>query len=217
MQDEIAKAIAERLRVTLGGGKDDRLVEQATTNIEAYQLYLKGRAMVDRRGPHVPGGLDLLRKAVALDPAYSPAWAGIADALTVLAYSGVQRGAESKAQAIAAARRSIELNPRSAAGHIALAVAVLLYENQRAAARHWFERALELNPDFALGRCWYGNFYWNWARGDFERGIAETRRALDGDPLSAYVTMTLSVTLFTAGRLDEAIDTSRLGIARLGV
>ena len=86
VQDEIAKAIAERLRVTLAGGKDDRLVEQATTNVEAYQLYLKGRALVDRRGASVPTGLDLLRKAVELDPGYSLAWAGIADALTVMAY-----------------------------------------------------------------------------------------------------------------------------------
>ena len=86
VQDEIAKAIAERLRVTLAGGKDDRLVEQATTNIEAYQLYLKGRALLDRRGASVPIGLDLLRKAVELDPGYSLAWAGIADAFTVLAY-----------------------------------------------------------------------------------------------------------------------------------
>ena len=56
VDDEIAKAIAERLRVTLAGGKDDCLVEQATTNIEAYQLYLKGRALVDRRGANVPIG-----------------------------------------------------------------------------------------------------------------------------------------------------------------
>ena len=207
VQDEIARAIAERLRVTLGAGKADRLVEQATTSIEAYQLYLQGRALVDRRGANVPAGLDLLRKAVELDPVYSLAWAGIADALTVLAYSGAARGAESKAQAISAARRSIELNPRSAVGHIALAIATLLYENNRTAARQWFERALELNPDFALGRCWYGHFYWNWACGDYERAIAETRRALDDDPLSAYITMTLGVTLFTAGRVNEAIDT----------
>ena len=89
VQDEIAKAIAERLRVTLAGGKDDRLVEQVTTNIEAYQLYLKGRALLDRRGASVPIGLDLLRKAVELDPGYSLAWAGIADAFTG---AGVLRG-----------------------------------------------------------------------------------------------------------------------------
>jgi eukaryotic-like serine/threonine-protein kinase len=209
VQDEIAKAIAERLRVTLVGGKDDRLVEQATTNIEAYQLYLKGRALVDRRGANVPAGLELLRKAVELDPGYALAWAGVADALTVMAYSGAARGSESKPEAMAAARRSIELDPASAVGHTSLACATLLYENDRAAAKRWFERALELNPSHAMGRCWYGNFYMGWARGDFEHAIPEVRRALDTDPLSAYVTMTLGVCLFTAGRLDEAIDTCR--------
>ena len=130
VQDEIAKAIAERLRVTLAGGKDDRLVEQATTNIEAYQLYLRGRALVDRRGASVPAGLDLLRKAVELDPGYSLAWAGVADALTVLAYSGAARGSESKPQAMAAAKRSIELDPTSAVGHTALACASLAVREQ---------------------------------------------------------------------------------------
>ena len=209
VQDEIAKAIAERLRVTLAGDKDDRLVEQATTNIEAYQLYLKGRALVDRRGANVPTGLDLLRRAVALDPGYSQAWAGVADALTVLAYSGAARGSESKSQAIAAARRSIELNPNSAAGHTAWACATLLFENNRAMAKQEFERALELSPGYGMGRCWYALHYLGWARGEFELAIAEARRALDSDPLSAYVTMTLGSCLLTAGRLDEAIDTCR--------
>jgi tetratricopeptide (TPR) repeat protein len=159
------------LRVTLTAG--DRLVEQATSNIEAYELYLKGRALVDRRGASVPAGLDLLQEAVQLDPGYSLAWAGIADALTVLAYSGAARGSDSKPRAMAAARRSIELDPASAAGHIALACATLLYENNRAMAKQEFERALEISPNYGMGRCWYALFYCQWACGDFERGIAE--------------------------------------------
>jgi TolB-like protein/tRNA A-37 threonylcarbamoyl transferase component Bud32 len=212
VQDEIAKAVAHRLRVTLAGGRDDRLVEQATTNIEAYQLYLKGRALVDRRGASVPAGLELLRKAVDLDPGYALAWAGVADALTVMAYSGAARGADSKPEAMAAARRSIELDPASAVAHTALACATLLYENDRAAAKRWFERALEINPSYGMGRCWYGLFYFQWACGDFERGITEARRALDSDPLSAYVTMNLGNCLLTAGRLDEAMDADRRAI-----
>ena len=212
VQDEIAKAVAHRLRVTLAGGRDDRLVEQATTNIEAYQLYLRGRALVDRRGASVPAGLELLRKAVDLDPGYALAWAGVADALTVMAYSGAARGADSKPEAMAAARRSIELDPASAVAHTALACATLLYENDRAAAKRWFERALEINPSYGMGRCWYGLFYFQWACGDFERGIAEARRALDSDPLSAYVTMNLGNCLLTAGRLDEAMDADRRAI-----
>jgi serine/threonine protein kinase/tetratricopeptide (TPR) repeat protein len=212
VQDEIAKAIAERLRVTLAGGNDVRLVEEATKNIEAYQLYLKGRALVDRRGASVPAGLDLLRKAVELDPGYSLAWAGVADALTVLAYSGAARGSESKTQAIAAAKRSIELDPTSAVGHTALACATLLYENNRAMAKREFERALELSPSYGMGRCWYALFYFQWTRGEFELGIAEARRALESDPLSAYVIHILGVCLFTAGRLDEAIHTCRRAV-----
>jgi len=210
MQDEIARAVAERLRVTLAAG--DRLVEQATSNIEAYELYLKGRALVDRRGASVPAGLDLLEKAVRLDAGYSLAWAAIADALTVLAYSGAARGSEAKPRAMAAARRSIELDPASAAGHTALACATLLFENDRAAAKQEFERALELSPNYGMGRCWYALFYCQWARGDFEQGIAEARRALDSDPLSSYVTMNLANCLLTAGRLDEAIETGRRAI-----
>jgi TolB-like protein/cytochrome c-type biogenesis protein CcmH/NrfG len=212
VQDEIAKAIAERLRVTLAGGRDDRLVEQATTNVEAYQLYLKGRALLNRRGASIPPALDLFRKAVELDPGYSLAWAGIADAFTGLAYTGSVRGSESKPQAMAAATRSIELDPTSAAGHSALACATLLYENNRARAKQEFERALELSPSYVLGRCWYSLFYFQWARGEFEQGIAEARRALESDPLSAYVTMILAACLFTAGRLDEAIETARRAV-----
>jgi TolB-like protein/Tfp pilus assembly protein PilF len=212
VQDEIAKAIVDRLRITLVGSQGDRLVEQATTNIEAYQLYLRGRALVDRRGASVPVGLDLLRAAVALDPGYSLAWAGVADALTVLAYSGAARGSDSKAQAMAAANRSIELDPTSAVAHTSLACATLLYENNRRLAKQKFERALELNPSYAMGRCWYGHFYLNWACGEFEQGIAQTRRALESDPLSAYLTMSLGVCLFTAGRLDAAIDTCRRAV-----
>ena len=212
VQDEIAKAIAERLRVTLAGVKDDRLVAQATPNIEAYQLYLKGRALLDRRGASVPAALDLLRKAVELDPGYSLAWAGFADAFTVLAYSGTVRGSESKPQAMEAAKRSIELDPTSAAGHNALACATLLYENDRTMAKQEFERALELSPTYVLGRCWYALLYYQWATGEFEQGIVEARRALDIDPLSAYVTMTLAGCLCTAGRLDEAVETAHRAV-----
>ena len=212
VQDEIAKAIAERLRVTLAGGRDDRLVEQGTTNVEAYQLYLKGHALLGRRGASIPAALDLFRKAVEIDPGYSLAWAGIADACTGLAITGSVRGSESKPQAMAAATRSIELDPASAAGHAALAVATLLYENNRAMAKQEFERVLELSPSYVLGRSWYATFYLQWARGELEQGIAEARRALDSDPLSSYLSMLLACCLCTAGRLDEAVETARRAV-----
>jgi tetratricopeptide (TPR) repeat protein len=113
---------------------------------------------------------------------------------------------------MAAAKRSVELDPTSAAGHTALACATLLYENNRAMAKQEFERALELSPSNGLVRCWYALFYFQWARGEYEQGIAEARHALDSDPLSSYVMMILGACLFTAGRLDEAIETCRRAV-----
>jgi tetratricopeptide (TPR) repeat protein len=212
VQDEIAKAIAERLRVTLAGVKGDRLVERATPNVEAYQLYLRGYALLGRRGVNIPPALDLFRKAVSLDPGYSLAWAGIADAFTGLAITGSVSAAESKPHAMTAATRSIELDPGSAAGHTALACATLLYENNRAKAGREFEVALELRPGYALGRCWYALFYLQWACGELDLGIAEARRALEIDPLSSYLSMIFACALCTAGRLDEAVETARRAI-----
>jgi tetratricopeptide (TPR) repeat protein len=212
IQDEIAKSIADRLKVTLAGIKDNRVVAQATANIEAYQLCLKGRALLDRRGASVPAALDLLRRAVEFDPGYSLAWAGVADAFTVLAYSGTMRGSETKIQALAAAERSIEIDPTSAAGHTALACSTLVYENNRVKARHEFERALELSPNYVMGHCWYALHCLQWACGELEHGIAEARRALNLDPLSAYAAMTLSACLCTADRLDEGIEVARRAV-----
>jgi tetratricopeptide (TPR) repeat protein len=113
---------------------------------------------------------------------------------------------------MAAATRSIELDPTSAAGHAALACASLVHENNLTMAEQEFKRALELSPSDVLGRCWYALLYLQWARGEFEQGIAEARRAFDIDPLNAYVSFILGACLCTAGRLDEAIDTCRRAV-----
>ena len=149
IQDEIARSVAERLKATLTDGPLDRLarlVEQGTTDVEAYQLYLRGRALLTRRGSSIPPALDLFEQAVALDPNYSLAWAGIADAYTVLAYFGSLSPAESKPRALSAAHRALQLDASSAAAHTALACATLAHENNRALAGEEFQRALDLNP-----------------------------------------------------------------------
>jgi tetratricopeptide (TPR) repeat protein len=166
--------------VTLAGGKDERLVEQGTTNVEAYQLYLKGHALLGRRGASIPGALDLFRKAVEIDPGYSLAWAGVADACTGLAITGSVSGSASKPQAMAAARRSIELDPRSAAGHTALAVASLLFENNRDMAGREFERALELRPRTRSRLSRAGRSVFRWERLDDSRRRSPRSRPLQG-------------------------------------
>jgi TolB-like protein/Tfp pilus assembly protein PilF len=217
VQDEIARAVAERLKVTLADGPLDRLarlVERGTTNVDAYQIYLQGRALLTRRGTGVPRAIEMFEQAVALDPNYSVAWAAIAEAHTVLAFLGVVRGAESRVHALAAASRAIELSPSSAAGHAALALAVLAFANDRPQAKQAFERALDLNPHHVEGRCWYALFYLQWVAGQFDEGLSHARRALADDPLSAYTTMIVAACLGTAGRLEEATEMARLATER---
>ena len=213
VQEEIAKAIAERLRVTLAGGKDARLVEQGTTNVEAYQLYLRGYALLGRRGASIPEALDLFRKAVEiywLFARWSASPTRARDWRSPVSVSG----SDGKSQAMAAATRSIEIISiwMSAAGHTALACAILLFENNRSMAKEEFERALEFRPSYALGRGWYATFFLQWTCGELEQGIAEARRALDGDPLSVYIMMLLACCLCSAGRLNEAIETARRAV-----
>jgi len=81
IQDEISRSIAERLKVTLEN--EQPLVKAGTNNLEAYQLYLKGRALFFRRGPHLRRSLECFERAVALDMNYALAWAGLADALNM--------------------------------------------------------------------------------------------------------------------------------------
>jgi TolB-like protein/Tfp pilus assembly protein PilF len=217
VQDQIAMAIADRLKVSLDDDPFDRLarlVERGTTDVEAYQRFLQARALLSRRGGNIAKSIELFHEAVALDPDYALAWAGIAEAHCMLVYYGLARGADSKAAAISAATRAIELEPSSAPGHASLAFAVLLFDQDLARAGREFERAIDLNPRYVEGRCWYALFYLQWTRGRFAEGVAHARRALEDDPLSAYPALMLAGCLQATGPLDEAIATGRLAVER---
>ncbi|MDO8677287.1 MAG: protein kinase [Acidobacteriota bacterium] len=210
VQDEIAKAIAERLRITLAGESDARLVSQATANVEAYQLYLQGRALLYQRGPSVPLALEQFQKAVELDPHYALAWAGIADVFTVFGYYGTRRPADSRPRAIDAANRAIALDPNSAESRTALAGALLFYQQDLAGAEREFVRAIELNPHYIQCRTWYALVYLAWTRGRLDEAVAQARHAVALDPLSSYTLAVLALVLGTMHHDEEAIATGRL-------
>jgi len=212
VQDEIAKAIAERLRITLADDSHLRLVPKATANVDAYQLYLKGRALLNRRGASTHMALEQFQQAVELDPGYALAWAGIADAFTVLGYYGAAKTENVRPLAIDAAHKAITLDPNSAEAHTALACALLFYRGDPRGAEREFRIALELNPHYVQGRCWYALFMVQWTYGRIEEGMAEARRALESDPLSSYALTIFAIALAMAGKGDEAIATARRSI-----
>lgn len=117
VQDEIARAIVERLKVTLEGAQEAPLIRPATKNLEAYQMYLKGRALLYHRGSAISRALVCFQRAVVLDSEYALAWAGLADSYTVLGYYGLAPPSVSTSKGTEAARRAVALDPSLAEAH----------------------------------------------------------------------------------------------------
>jgi TolB-like protein/Tfp pilus assembly protein PilF len=204
IQDEIARSVAERLKVTLGG-RQQQLVKVGTEDLEAYQLYLKGRALLFRRDSAIPY-LDCFERAVKLDPNYAQVWAGLADSYTVLGYSGVARPEASMPKAMEAARRAVALDPSLAEAHNALAMASLMRTWDRAEAEREFLRALELNPRYIQARDWYALFYLQVSEGRLEEGVAQAKLAVVSDPLSSYAQAIYGLTCGFAGKHTDAVQ-----------
>jgi eukaryotic-like serine/threonine-protein kinase len=214
VQDEIAHAIASRLQVTLADGATSRLVKPVTTNVEAYELYLRGRALLFKRGKHTVQGMECLKRAVELDPHFASAWAGLADAYTIRGFWSAAPPSEVMPKALTAARRAVALDPELAEAHCAHATALLFWDRDYEAAGAAYLRSLELNPQYTQGRAWYAVFWLQLVGGRHREAVTEARRVLDADPLSAYATTILAFVLAVAGEAAEALPFARLGAQR---
>jgi adenylate cyclase len=206
IQDEIARSIVERLKITLEGDRLQSLVKAGTKNLEAYQLYLKGRALLYRRGGATAHAAQCFDRAVRFDPNYAQAWAGLADSCTVIGYLGFAHPQVCMPNGMEAARRSVALDPSLAEAHNALAMACLEGAWDKVEAEREFLRALELNPKYLQARDWYAYFCLQLAQGRLEEGVAQAKLALESDPLSSYANGMVGFTCCSAGRFDEAVQ-----------
>jgi eukaryotic-like serine/threonine-protein kinase len=211
VQDEIARSIAQRLKVALGN-RDGRFVRVSTTNVEAYQYYLKGRAMLYKRGPWIRPALESFQRALGLDSDYALAWAGVADAHSQSCFSGYVRPQDAMPAALIAATRAVTIDPASAEAHTALGYVALLWERDFLKAEREFLEALRLNAHYIQGRCWYGLFFLHWGVLRSEEGLVETSRAFAIDPLSGYASAVLSFGLSGVERFAEAIAQARSAV-----
>ncbi len=212
IQDEIARSIADRLKLTLGRERAEPLVNAGTKNLDAYQLYLKGRALLYRRGGAIPQAAECFDRAVKLDPDYALAWAGLADTYTTLGYYGLACPEACMPKGMEAARRAVALGPALAEARTALAMASLMGAWDKAEAEREFLRALQLNPRYVQARGWYALFYLQFSEGRLAEGVAQAKLALDADPLSSYTHTIYSLTSGNAGKHAEAIQASRRAV-----
>jgi len=209
VESEIAKTIADTLQVKLSGSEQHVIAARPTENTEAHQLYLKGRFFWNKRtGNDLKKSIDYFQQAIAADPNYALAYAGVADACVFLPGYTAGTPKDCYPKAMAAAKKALELDDALAEAHTTLALAIWYYDFDFTQANREFQRAIELNPNYATGHQHYGNNTLS-ALGRFDEAIAEGKRAVELDPLSLVINADLGMNYYYARRYYEAITQLR--------
>ena len=212
VQDEIATAIAERMKTTFqadAASKDQR----STDNIEAYEAYLKGRALLYRRGPAIKQGLAMMNRALELDPGYGLAWAGIADTHTLLAFYGLMPPEDAAPHARHAAKQALALAPNLAEAHASAALVATLFDWEWEVADQGFRRSAELNPGYLQGPSWHAIFFIGGACSRWSEAAAMLRELEMRDTLSAYQAGVLAISAGTSGHHEQAMRAADRAVA----
>ena len=202
VQEEIALAIAEHLKVALVT-PDAPLVQRATDNLDAYQLYLKARFLINQRGAGLAQGMALLGQAVTLAPDYAPAHAALADAYALIGFYGYAPCYEVMPKARQSAQHALALNPALAEAHAPLLFVSWTHDWDFARARREFDAAMALDPRMSSALIWW-SLGLSSALGDFTRAIEIGEQAIEVDPLSAASCMAMNGVYMSAGRYVEA-------------
>jgi serine/threonine protein kinase/tetratricopeptide (TPR) repeat protein len=208
VSEEIAKRISEKLRPKLGGEAQQRLSKRYTENIEAYDLYLKGRyySLNSWTAEGFKKGIEHLNRAVASDPTYALAYSGLA--ACYYDASGVYfQPSEAMPKAKAAALRALELDETLAEAHTALAQVLAHYEWKWVEAGKHYERAIQLNPNLAPAHLYYGIYLATLGRMD--EGIEEIKEGQRLDPLTSLTRVLLAFYYHMSRQNDEAISQCR--------
>ncbi|HLL16097.1 MAG TPA: winged helix-turn-helix domain-containing protein [Pyrinomonadaceae bacterium] len=203
VQDAISARVTGALRLKLSEEEEGRVARKYTENTEAYRLYLLGRFFWNKRTAQgFERAADYYRQAVAADPDYALAHAGLAETYVLLPNWLDTPPDEAYPAAERAAMRALELDPRLAEAYTALASVKIYHHRDWAGAGADYRRAIELNPNYATARQWYSE--WLAMTGRLEEAVAEGALAQRLDPLSPIITFEHGVMLYFAGRLEDA-------------
>jgi TolB-like protein/Tfp pilus assembly protein PilF len=207
VESDIAKTIADALQAKLTGSEKNSIAKAPTTNPEAYELYLKGRFFWNKRsGVDLRKAIDYFNQAIAKDPNYALAYAGLADSYMLLPNYGGASTKEAVAPARAAVTKALQLDDSLAEAHASFGLLNTLELHLEQAVGD-FERAIQLNPNYATAHHWL--MLGQLALGRFDQAIAEGKRATELDPLSLIINADFSWAYFCARRSDQAETQAR--------
>ena len=204
IRSELALKVAQALQATLTPEEEARIEAQPTQDLQAYELYLKGRHFWNRRTLEgLETAADYFRQAIERDSSFALAWVGLADAYSVRPSWDYMAAEEALAIAKPAAERALQLDETLAEAHASFGL-VLDYEETREEAETEFRRAIELNPSYATGHHWYSELLASMHR--TEEALREIRRARELDPLSPIIGASYCLLLTYVWLFEAALE-----------
>jgi TolB-like protein/DNA-binding winged helix-turn-helix (wHTH) protein/lipoprotein NlpI len=208
LQHEVARDIAEQVRVTLTPNERKRLATAGVVDPAAYESYLRGRSFWNQRSEaSLLKAIDQFNKAIEVDAGYAPAYSGLADCYTTLGYLSYLDPLDAFPRAHDAATKALELDPGLAEAHASLAYYNLYHAWNWAEAENELKKAIELNPNYATAHDWFS--YYLMAMGRFDEAWKEVNRAHELDPLSVTISTDIGFNYFYRRNYDEAINQLR--------
>ncbi|HYQ88146.1 MAG TPA: protein kinase, partial [Candidatus Binatia bacterium] len=213
VQDEIASAIATRLRGTMHAEADRSRARGGTKNLEAFELVLRGRALQIKRGRFMPQAVACFERAIAIDPQYAEPLASLSDSYRLMGTFGVAPFAEVMSKSKALAERALAIDPGLDEAWSTLAAVEEQYEWNFAHSDSLYDRALELEPRNATARAQWA--LWRVLRGVMsdEVALSQLHRAVQDDPLNSWVGGMNSYLLGIAGRDEDSIVEAERSLA----
>src|SRR5713101_2630534 len=205
VESDIATTIADTLQTRLSGAEKQVITARPTSDLTAYELYLKGRSLWGKRsGDNIPKAIAFYEQAIARDPNYALAYAGLAEAYAILPAYTATAPQDAYPKAKAAAVKALQLDDKLAEAHTALALILCVGDLDMAGSISEFQRAIALNPNYATAHDWYGNGPLL-ALGRYDEAIAQLRKTLEIDPTFYYAHYNLGIALQLKGDTPAAI------------
>ena len=209
IQSEIAQRVAEALKVKLMAREKKQIEKEATENLEAYDLYLRGWSFLNERTEkRFNKGIRYFEQAIAKDPTYAPAYAGLAEAHGLLGLFGALPPKDVMPKAKAAAEKALEIDDALSEAHTSLGFVRSVYDWAWSDAEREFERARELKPSNSTAHRWYAVTYLT-PMGRLDEAIEEMKRSLELDPLCLSTNEWLGTEYLLARRYEKAIELYR--------
>ncbi|MFQ5627121.1 MAG: protein kinase [bacterium] len=205
IQDDIACAIVGKLKSKLSGEPETNLFKRYTENIDAYNLYLQARFALNKRTEDgLKSGIALCEQAIALEPSYALAHAGLADGYILLSFQGYMPPMEAMPKAKSAAEKALSIDDALAEAHTSMGCISAVYDRDWAKAKTEFKRAIQLKPGYATAHHWYAVWYLM-PRGHFSRALVALMKAQEHDPLSLILKSGIGWQFYLARDYDMAV------------